>query len=293
MKLLRFGEQDHERPGIIDSQGIIRDISSLVEDFNPQTLGNDGLVAELLTLDLQEFPAIPDSVRIGACVDRPGKVLCIGLNSTLHAKEMGLPLLEQEMMVFLKPSSAICGPKDPILYAPHMCKLDWEAELAIVIGRKGKYINPQNAVDYILGYTCLNDLSERHLQLETSDKQFTKGKGFDGSAPIGPWLVTKDEVKNPQNLTLRLWVNDILRQSFNSSDYINSELEIIAYVSKYFTLHPGDIISMGSAPGSAPSWGQDCFLKPNDRVVFCIDGLGQQEQRVIMESDLSTFSRQD
>ncbi len=289
MKLLRFGEPEHERPGILDSHGIIRDISSFVEDFNPQTLSEPGLIIALLALESHDFPVVADNVRIGACIDRPGKVLCIGLNSTLHAQEMGLPLLEQEMMVFLKPSSSICGPRDPILYAPHMCKLDWEAELAIVIGKKGKYINQQDARDYIFGYTCLNDLSERYLQLETSDKQFTKGKGFDCAAPIGPWLVTKEEIKNPQNLTLRLWVNDVLRQSFNSSDYINSEAEIIAYVSKYFTLHPGDIISMGSAPGSAPCWGQDCFLKPNDRVVFCIDGLGQQEQRVILESDVRSL----
>jgi len=285
MKLLRFGEHGHERPGVLDSQGIIRDISAYVDDFNPQAMSDPEFILKLSALDLNTLPCVSGSVRIGACLDRPGKIVCIGLNSILHAQEVGLKVLNQEMLVFLKPSSSICGPNDPVPYAPHMCKLDWEAELAFVIGRAGKYIQHKDAEDYILGYTCLNDLTERYLQLETEDKQFTKGKGFDGAAPIGPYLVTKDEIKNPQDLHLRLWVNGVLRQSFNSSDYIHNPAQIIEYVSKYFTLHPGDIISMGSAPGSAPFWGEDCFLKPNDRMVFCIEGLGQQEQCVIFESN--------
>ena len=162
-------------------------------------------------------------------------------------------------------------------------KLDWEAELGVVIGKKGKYIEKQCAKDYIFGYTCINDLSERFLQLETMDKQFTKGKCFDNAAPIGPYLVTKDEVPNASDLHIQLWVNGILMQNFNTRDYIHNDEEVVSYLSQYFTLYPGDIISMGSAPGSANAWGNDKFLRPDDKVVLAITGLGQQEQVVVVE----------
>ena len=164
-----------------------------------------------------------------------------------------------------------------------MKKLDWEAELGVVIGKKGKYISKEAASDHILGYTCINDLSERYLQLETADTQYTKGKGFDNAAPIGPYLVTKDEVMDSSDLGIKLWVNGVLKQVFNTGDYIHSDVEVVRYLSQYFTLYPGDIISMGSAPGSARSWGDGQFLKPDDKVVFTIQGLGQQEQVVIVE----------
>ena len=284
MKLLRYGEAGAEKPGVLDTDGRIRDLSAYIVDFNPSTLSNENLLQQLRALDIHSLPIIDMPVRMGSCVSLPGKLICIGFNSRLHAKEMGItPVPESGMVVFLKPCSSICGPFDPIYYARHMKKLDWEAELGVVIGKKGKYISKEMANDYILGYTCINDLSERYLQLETPDTQYTKGKGFDNAAPIGPYLVTRDEVINSSDLEIKLWVNGVLRQEFNTRDYIHDDTAVISYLSQYFTLYPGDIISMGSAPGSARFWGDDCFLKPNDRVMFNIQGLGQQEQVVVVE----------
>ena len=284
MKLLRFGDSGSEKPGAIDAQGNIRDLSDVIHDINANTLSQEGLFKQLQQLDLHQLPLIAPDVRIGACVGMPGKLVCVGYNSRLHAKEMGVtPISGREMVVFLKPVSSICGPADPILYTRMTKKLDWEAELGIVIGKKGKYIEKHVAKDYIFGYTCINDLSERYLQLETQDTQYTKGKGFDNAAPIGPYLITKDEIPNSSDLLVQLWVNGELKQDFNTGDYIHNDEAIVSYLSQYFTLYPGDIISMGSAPGSARSWGDNAFLKPNDKVVMCIHGIGQQEQWVIVE----------
>ena len=284
MKLLRFGEPGLEKPGALDDQGNIRDLSTIILDINASTLGNLDWFNQLKNVDLHQLTIISPVVRIGPCVGVPGKVLCVGYNSRLHAQEMGVtPITGTDMVVFLKPSCAVCGPFDPILHTRHTRKLDWEAELGIVIGKKGKYIAKEVARDHIFGYTCVNDLSERYLQLETLDKQYTKGKGFDNSAPIGPYLITKDEVPNSSDLHVQLWVNDELRQDFNTGDYIHNDETIVSYLSQYFTLYPGDIISMGSAPGSAKSWGDDKFLKPNDKVVMSIHGFGQQEQVVVVE----------
>ena len=284
MKLVRFGKIGEERAGIIDEQGNVRDISLHLSDINAHGLCNEERINQLRTLDLSQLPLIHKDTRLGSCVGMPGKIICVGYNSILHAKEMGVtPISTTDMVVFLKPSSSICGPNDPILHTRHTRKLDWEAELGVVIGKKGKYIGKEVAKEYILGYTCINDLSERYLQLETQDKQYTKGKGFDNSAPIGPYLVTKDEVQNSSKLQIKLWVNGELRQDFNTGDYIHNDEEVVSYLSQYFTLYPGDIISMGSAPGSAKHWGEDKYLKPNDRVILSIDGLGQQEQVVIVE----------
>lgn len=284
MKLVRFGKFGEERAGILDEHGNVRDISMHVQDINVNSLNNADLINQLKTLDVSQLPLISKDVRLGSCVCRPGKIICVGYNSILHAKEMGVtPISTTDMVVFLKPTSSMCGPNDPILHTRHTKKLDWEAELGVVIGKKGKYIRKEVAKDHILGYTCINDLSERYLQLETQDKQYTKGKGFDNSAPIGPYLVTKDEVLDSSNLQIKLWVNGELRQNFNTGDYIHNDEEVVSYLSQYFTLYPGDIISMGSAPGSAKHWGEDKYLKPNDRVILIIDGLGQQEQLVIVE----------
>lgn len=284
MKLVRHGAIGEEKPGMLDNHGNIRDLAGYITDFCPQSLGKLDLIQQLTTLKIEDLPMVNKDVRLGACVGMPGKFICVGYNSKLHTQQMGASLMSgQDMMVFLKPTSAVCGPYDPILYTRHTKKLDWEAELGIVIGKKGKYITKDQAKDYIFGYTCINDLSERYLQLETQDKQYTKGKGFDNAAPIGPYLVTKDEVPNSGNLQLKLWVNGELRQDFNSSDYIHNDEEVVSYLSQYFTLYPGDIISMGSGPGNAKSWGPDAFLKPNDKVVFSIVGLGQQEKTVILE----------
>ena len=219
MKLLRYGEAGEERPGLIDAQGNIRDLSHYISDFNPQTLADIDLINHLKTLNPEHLPLISKGVRLGACVGMPGKVICVGYNSRLHTEQMGVsPISEKEMVVFMKPTCAVCGPYDPILYSRHTKKLDWEAELGVIIGKKGNYITRDKAKDHILGYACVNDLSERYLQLETEDKQYTKGKGFDNSAPVGPYLVTKDEVPNSSNLHIKLWVNGEIRQDFNTSD---------------------------------------------------------------------------
>lgn len=284
MKLLRFGPLGAEKPGILDEEGNIRDLSAYVADFHAECLSQSNLFEQLKKIKIDELPLVSKATRIGACVGMPGKILCIGLNSKLHAIEMGLTsLIGTDMLVFLKPSCAACGANDPILYTRHTQKLDWEAELGVVIGKKGKYIAKEDAREHIFGYTCINDLSERFLQLETQDSQFTKGKGFDNAAPIGPYLVTKDEIVDSGNLHIKLWVNGELRQDFNTGQYIHNDEAVVSYLSQYFTLYPGDIISMGSAPGSAKAWGTDKFLQPNDNVVLSITGLGQQEQMVIIE----------
>ena len=284
MKWVRYGRSGEEKPGMIDNQGNIRDLSDFITDFSPQYLDHTDLIHQLNRETINELPLIDKTVRLGACLGMPGKVICVGYNSRLHNQQMGVsPLPEKDMVVFLKPNSAICGPYDPILYTRHMKKLDWEAELGIIIGKKGKYIKKEQAKEHILGYTCINDLSERYFQFETIDTQYTKGKGFDNAAPIGPYLVSKDEIPNSSNLQIELWVNGVLRQDFNTSDYIHNDEEVICYLSQYFTLYPGDIISMGSAPGNAKSWGDNMFLKPGDKVTLSIEGLGQQEQVVIVE----------
>lgn len=284
MKLVRYGDLGEEQPGIIDGSGGLRDLSSHLKDVNPESLGNLPLMNTIRDLNLETLPLLNPDIRIGAPVGLVGKLLCVGFNSKRHMIEMGIsPINNKDMVVFLKPTSAICGARDPIYYARYTKKLDWEAELGVVIGKKGKYISKDRAKEYIFGYVCINDLSDRYWQLETGDSQYTKGKGFDNSAPIGPYLVTKDEIPDANNLTVKLWVNGELRQDFNTRDYIHSDEDVICYLSKYFTLYPGDIISMGSAPGSAKAWGEDKYLKPNDKVTLLIQGLGQQEKMVIIE----------
>ena len=284
MKLVRYGKAGGEKPGIVDDDGNIRDISAYIEDISPQYLHNLDRILHLKRVNRDELPFVDKSTRLGACMGLPGKIICVGYNSRLHNQQMGVsPRSEREMTVFLKPSSSICGPNDPILYARHMKKLDWEAELGVVIGKKGKYITREQAKDHILGYACMNDLSERYLQFETEDTQYTKGKGFDNAAPLGPYLVTKDEIERSDELRIKLWVNGALRQDFITGDYIHNDEEVVSYLSQYFTLYPGDIISMGSAPGNAKSWGDNLFLRPNDKVILTIDGLGKQEQTVVIE----------
>lgn len=284
MKLLRYGPKGEEKPGLLDASGNIRDLFHYLTDFDPKTLADPSLLMQLSALNENHLPLVSPDVRVGACVGLPGKVVCVGLNSALHTQQLGLkPLTKNDLIVFLKPNSAVCGPNDPILYTRLTQKLDWEAELGIVIGKQGKYITLEDAHHHILGYTCINDLSERFLQLETDDKQFTKGKCFDNAAPMGPYLVTKDEIEDASQLDVKLWVNGVLRQDFNTCDYIRNPESVISYVSQYFTLYPGDVISMGSAPGNAIAWGADCFLKPTDKVRLSITGLGEQEQTVIVE----------
>lgn len=284
MKLLRYGQQGEEKPGILDGQGRIRDVSKHIHDYCPSTLADKHFLNQLSTLVLETLPIVEVGTRIGPPISAPGKLVCVGFNSALHTEQLGVsPFPEGEMLIFLKATSAICGPHDPIYYTRFTKKLDWEAELAIVIGKEGKYIDKSEAHNHILGYTCMNDLSERYLQFEVGDSQFTKGKCFDHGAPLGPYIVTKEEVENPGALEVNLWVNQNLRQAFNTKDYIHQDADIISYISQFFTLYPGDIISMGSAPGNAEFWGESEFLKPGDEVSLSILGIGAQKQTVILE----------
>ncbi|MCH9756254.1 MAG: fumarylacetoacetate hydrolase family protein [Gammaproteobacteria bacterium] len=284
MKLLRYGSLGKEKPGLLDKNGIIRDLSNIIQDVSPKQLAQPDFLKSLKSLDVNALDVIDSDTRMGAAVAGPGKIVCVGFNSALHTEQLGMrPFPKKDMLLFMKPSSSVCGPNDPILHTRMTQKLDWEAELAIVIGKQGKYIPKHKARDFILGYTCMNDLSERFLQFEVGDSQFTKGKCFDNAAPLGPYLVTKDEVGDANQLDVNLWVNQELRQTFNTRHYIHDDISVVSYISQYFTLYPGDIISMGSAPGNAQYWGVEHFLKPGDEVVLSISNLGTQSQVVITE----------
>lgn len=284
MKLTRYGRLGEEKPGIIDLDGNMRDLSKIIDDIDASLLNNDLLIHKLTHVNPNDLPLVDPSMRLGACI-KPGKLICIGFNSKLHNQQLGMiPATHKDITVFMKPTCCICGANDPILYTKNMKKLDWEAELGVIIAKKGKYIPFDKAMDYVFGYACINDLSERYWQFEMNDTQFTKGKCFDNSAPIGPYLVSKDEINDASNLQIQLWINDVLRQDFNTQEYIHDVKEIISYLSQFFTLYPGDVISMGSAPGNALSWGDEFFLKPKDKVILNITGLGMQQQIVIDES---------
>jgi len=280
MKLLRYGPPGQEKPGMLDAQGKIRDLSQVCHDIAGATLLPDGL-ARLAKIDPATLPLVPGSPRIGACVSGIGKFICIGLNYADHAAESGATV-PPEPVLFLKANSAVCGPDDAVIIPRGSKKTDWEVELGVVIGKPGKYIAEKDALDHVAGYCVINDVSEREYQIERSG-QWDKGKGCDTFGPTGPWLVTKDEVPDPQNLKMWLEVDGKRFQDGSTKTMVYGVKFLIAYLSQFFTLHPGDVISTGTPPGVGLGQKPPLFLKAGQTMKVGIEGLGVQTQRTIAD----------
>ena len=280
MKLVRFGAEGDEKPGLIDEHGNLRDLSAYVDDISGQTLSEAELL-KLSKINPNLLPIIDNSTRLGPCVSGVGKFICIGLNYADHAEEAGMEV-PQEPVIFMKATSAICGPTDPILLPRGSVKTDWEVELAIVIGKKAKYVELGDAMSYVAGYAASNDISERTYQLEGSG-QWTKGKSCDSFGPLGPWLVTKDEIPNPQNLSMWLSLNGKKMQDGSTSTMVYGVEFLVHYISQFMSLIPGDIISTGTPPGVGLGMKPPVYLKDGDIVKLGVEGLGEHNQIVIDE----------
>ena len=278
MKLLRFGNAGKEQPGILDEYGDIRDLSQYITDFDGLGISAENL-EKISDLDLSSLPKVQGNPRIGPCVTGTGKYVCIGLNYSDHAAEAGMEV-PAEPIIFMKASSAICGPNDDIIIPRGAEKVDWEVELGLVIGKQAKYVNEDEALDYLSGYCVLNDVSEREYQLHRSG-QWTKGKSCDTFGPVGPWLVTTDEIPDPQNLNLWLDVNGERMQTGSTNTMVFNVAFIISYLSKFMTLHPGDIIATGTPPGIGNGFTPPRFVKAGDKIQLGIEGLGQQQQTYV------------
>ncbi|MDN4503443.1 fumarylacetoacetate hydrolase family protein [Alteromonadaceae bacterium BrNp21-10] len=278
MKLVRFGEKGVEKPGIVDGQGQIRDLSAVVNDINGQTISAESL-AKIAQVDINTLPLADANARLGACVNHVGKFICIGLNYADHAKETGVDVPEQPV-VFMKATSAITGPNDAIIKPKNSTKLDWEIELAVVIGKDCSYVDEADAEDYIAGYCVCNDVSERAFQLEMGG-QWDKGKGCDSFGPIGPWLVTKDEVSDVRNLSMTLDVNGKRFQNGSTKTMVFSPNFIVSYLSQFMSLQAGDVISTGTPPGVGLGQKPPTYLHQGDKIRLSIEGLGEQNQVVI------------
>lgn len=278
MKLLRYGLPGHERPAVIAADGSLRDLSEHVRDIGPQML-DPQVLAELQAVDHGLLPKVEEGVRIGAPIANIGKLVCVGLNYADHAKESNLAI-PSEPVLFMKATSAICGPNDQVIIPRGSHKTDWEVELGIVIGRKAQYVEREKALDHVAGYCIVNDVSERAFQHERGGS-WDKGKGCDTFAPIGPWLVTADEITDLDDLELRLSVNGEQRQQGNTRTMIFAVDEIVSYISQFMTLNPGDVICTGTPPGVGAGMKPPQFLKPGDRMTLSISGLGEQCQDVV------------
>ncbi|TPK90190.1 MULTISPECIES: fumarylacetoacetate hydrolase family protein [unclassified Mesorhizobium] len=275
MKLLRYGEVGSERPGLLYADGTIRDLSAHVADIAGTVLHPASL--EMLSkLDPKSLPAVSGKPRLGACVAGTGKFICIGLNYSDHAAETGAKV-PPEPIIFMKASSAIVGPDDDVLIPRGSEKTDWEVELGVVIGKTAKYVSEADALDYVAGYCVAHDVSERAFQAERQG-QWTKGKSCDTFGPTGPWLVTKDEVSDPQNLKMWLTVNGKTMQDGSTRTMVYGVKYLVSYLSQFMSLHPGDIISTGTPPGVGLGMKPPVFLKAGDVVELGIEGLGQQKQ---------------
>ncbi len=280
MKLIRHGELNKERPGIvIDNSNY--DLSDFGEDYNEQFFETNGLqrLEKFLTANKSSLKKLPAGTRIGSPVARPSKIVCIGLNYADHAKETGAAI-PSEPVIFMKSTTALCGPYDDVIIPKNSVKSDWEVELAVVIGKKAAYVEQSHAMDYIAGYCLHNDLSEREFQLERNGT-WDKGKGCDTFAPLGPWLVTKEEVVNPNNLKLWLKLNDKTMQNGSTSTFIFNVAHVVSYVSHFMTLLPGDVISTGTPPGVGLGMNPQLYLKPGDVMELGIDGLGTSKQKCV------------
>lgn len=275
MRYLRFGEMGAEKPGVLDSEGRIRDLSGMVADIAGDVL------ADLPQVDPESLPLVEDHPRIGAPVGLVGKMLCIGLNYRDHAEEAGMALPE-EPILFMKATSAIIGPDDPVILPRGSEKSDWEVELGVVIGKAAKYVTEEDALNHVAGYCVANDVSERAYQIERGG-QWTKGKSCDTFGPLGPWLVTPDEVGDPQNLALHLDVNGTRKQDGNTANMIFGVAHVISYLSHMMTLHPGDLIVTGTPAGVGMGFTPQEFLKAGDVMELGIEGLGKQRQRVMQD----------
>ncbi|TAL99011.1 MAG: FAA hydrolase family protein [Paraburkholderia sp.] len=277
MKLLRYGPKGQEKPGLLDAQGKIRDLSKVVADIGGDVLTDAGL-AKLRALDPASLPVVEGNPRIGPCVANIGKFVCIGLNYADHAAESNLPV-PAEPVVFNKWTSAIVGPNDDVEIPRNSKKCDWEVELGVVIGKPAKYIDEANALDYVAGYCVINDVSEREWQIERTGT-WDKGKGFDTFGPIGPWLVTRDEVANPQALDLWLEVDGHRYQNGNTKTMVFTVAKLVSYLSQCMSLQPGDVISTGTPPGVGMGVKPNpVFLKPGQTMRLGIQGLGEQKQK--------------
>ncbi|KLK92309.1 2-hydroxyhepta-2,4-diene-1,7-dioate isomerase [Microvirga vignae] len=278
MKLVRFGEYGREKPGIIDAQGQIRDLSGVVPDITGATLSSESL-SRIRNVNAGTLPLAPSGQRLGACVGQARNFIAIGLNYADHAAETGAPI-PAEPIVFNKAPSCIVGPNDDVIIPRGSQKTDWEVELAIVIGEHASYVGANEALDYVAGYCVCNDVSEREFQLERGGT-WTKGKGCPTFGPLGPWLVTKDEIRDPQNLSMWLDVNGERMQTGSTTTMIFNVAKIVSYVSHFMILEPGDVITTGTPPGVGMGMKPPRYLKAGDVVSLGIEGLGEQRQRFV------------
>ena len=281
MKLVRFGERGNEKPGVLLDDGTGVDVSASGMDYDEEFFGRDGVerLRRWVEENAVDLPRVEPAVRLGAAICRPSKIVCIGLNYKDHAAETKQPI-PKEPVIFLKATSALAGPNDPVMMPKGGAKLDWEVELAFVVGKEARYVSKQDAIDHVAGYVLHNDYSERSFQMERGG-QWVKGKSADTFAPLGPFLVTRDEIPKPDHLDIWLKVNGALRQKSNTEQMIFGIAELLSYVSQFMTLLPGDVISTGTPPGVALGMDSPVYLKPADIVTLGIECLGESQQEVV------------
>ncbi len=278
MKLLRYGPEGSEKPGLLDKDGKIRDLSGVIADVGGAAISDLSWARDL---DIDSLPVVEGNPRLGACVAGTGKFICIGLNYADHAAETGATV-PPEPVIFMKATSAICGPNDNVIIPRNSVATDWEVELGVVIGKKAKYVSEAEALEYVAGYCVINDVSERDFQIKRAG-QWTKGKSCDNFGPTGPWLVTRDEVADPQNLKMWLTVNGETKQDGSSRTMVYGVAHVVSYLSQFMSLHPGDIISTGTPPGVGMGFNPPQYLKAGDVIELGIEGLGTQKQTVIAD----------